>query len=108
MLKRICVVVSSLSLAGALVWHRATEGPPPGAMSRSKSMRGLEIYSGDFTGPVARPTQATEPSVVYKFSMASNPDLYSVVCSGSKHMGAGITVGDFPNCQSVFGLIERP
>jgi len=79
------------------------------------------MYSTDFAGryPTGStlltpnylktiPTCASVGSITYQFSMASNPDLYTVVCSGTNHQGAGVTQGNYPQYTSVTGLIERP
>lgn len=41
------------------------------------------------------------------FRRARGPDVYTFVCAGQNHTGAGVT-GDYPQYSSVQGLIERP
>jgi hypothetical protein len=54
------------------------------------------------------PTCPSVGSVTYLCVTASEPDLYTVVCSGTNHAGAGISAADYPQYTSVTGLIERP
>ncbi len=80
----------------------------------------LEMYSTDHAGlyppspalllPNYLKTIPTCPSVgwvTYRFQMASQPDLYTVVCDGCNHSAAGIQ-GNYPQYTSATGLIERP
>ena len=93
---RMLVVLSSVVLSGAFVWYRATEAPPAEVLPSSKVGTALEIYSGDFAAP--------SPLTL------STPDLYTVVCDGSKHAGPPISVRDARRLRytCVTGLVERP
>ena len=81
----------------------------------------LEMYSTDFAGrhPTTStlltprylktmPTCPTVGSVTYVFAMASEPDNFTIVCSGTNHQGAGLVDANYPQYTSVTGLIERP
>lgn len=96
MLKRYAAVLSALVLGGVFVWYRATEAPPAQVLPSSKVGRALEMRAADWPA---------SPAPTYRFKLASNPDLYTVVCSGTKHLGPAVTVKDV-HC--VKGLLERP
>ncbi len=42
------------------------------------------------------------------YTSASEPDAYTIFCSGLNHAGASITVANYPQYTAVEGLIERP
>ena len=93
-----------------------------GCKSHLKSIATMmEMYSADNGGRYptsessvvpayvkAVPTCPSVGSVTYRFSTASNPDAFTVVCGGSNHQGAGVTTADYPQYCSVGGLVERP
>jgi len=80
----------------------------------------LEMYSTDFEGryPEALgtltpdylkyiPTCPSVGSVTYVGVTASEPDLYTVICSGHNHAEVDVAA-NYPQYNSVEGLIERP
>lgn len=79
----------------------------------------LEMYSTDYAGLYPEsldkltpnylihiPTCPSVGSVTYVAKIQAQPDLYTVICSGHNHQGAGAPA-DYPQYTSIEGLRER-
>ena len=120
------IVIAIIAILAAILVPNFIRARAQGQLTACKSNlknigTALEMYSTDFAGRYPStslqltpnylktiPTCPSVGSVTYAFEMHSNPDLYTVVCGGTNHQGAGVTVGNYPQYTSVTGLIERP
>lgn len=121
------IVIAIIAILAAILVPNFIRARAQGQLTACKSNlknigTAMEMYSTDFSGRYATsaglltpnylktiPTCPSAGSDTYTggFTSASNPDLYTVACTGANHTGAGVT-GDYPQYTSVQGLIERP
>ena len=120
------IVIAIIAILAAILVPNFIRARAQGQVTACKSNlknigTALEMYSTDNSGrfpaaiggltPNYLKTIPTCPSVgttTYTggFSSASNPDAYTVTCSGSNHGGVGLN-SQFPQYNSTQGLIER-
>jgi len=125
-LVQLLAVVGMVLMLGSILVPNFMRAKARGNLTACKSNlknigTALEMYSTDHGGlyPTSPdlltprylktiPTCPTMGWVTYQFQMASKPDLYTVVCAGRHHTGAGVQEYNYPQYTSTTGLIERP
>ncbi len=120
------IVIAIIAILAAILVPNFIRARAQGQVTACKSNlknigTALEMYSTDSSGRFPTtltnltpnylkniPTCPSLGSNTYTagFTAASNPDSYTVVCSGSNHSGVGLSQ-NYPQYNSTQGLIER-
>jgi type II secretory pathway pseudopilin PulG len=118
------IVIAIIAILAAILVPNFIRARAQGQVTACKSNlknigTALEMYSTDASGryPTDKtkltpdylksiPTCASAGSDTYAYSSASNPDSYTVYCSGNNHKGVGAPAG-YPQYNSIQGLIEK-
>jgi prepilin-type N-terminal cleavage/methylation domain-containing protein len=123
------IVIAIIAILAAILVPNFIRARAQGLLTSCKSnlknsATALEMYSTDNAGryPVSGNVGATgnltpaylksaptcpSNSGSYAMTSATNPDAFSIVCSGSQHTGAGITTANYPQYFNTSGLVER-
>ncbi len=122
------IVIAIIAILAAILVPNFIRARAQGLLTSCKSnlknsATALEMYSTDNAGryptgttlattvitPAYLKSAPTCPSNqgAYTMATATNPDAFSIVCTGSQHTGAGISVGGYPQYFNTSGLVER-